>query len=50
MPKKRKPRSQSDHTRPSRPRPDDVQRVKDFLIRQGEKNHCCRNLEFSFRA
>jgi ribonuclease R len=46
MPKKRKPRSQSDHTRPSRPRPDDVQRVKDFLIRQGEKTIAAEILNF----
>ncbi len=46
MPKKRKPRSHSNHTGSSRPRPDDVARVKDFLIRQGEKTIAAEILNF----
>jgi ribonuclease R len=46
MPKKRKPRSNSKRTGSNRPRPDDIERVKEFLIRQGEKTIAAEILNF----
>ncbi len=46
MPKKRKPRSHSNRTGSNRPRPDDIERVKEFLIRQGEKTIAAEILNF----
>ncbi len=46
MAKKRKQRKKHHDERPTRPRPDDVKRVKDFLIRQGEKTIAAEILNF----
>lgn len=46
MPKKRRRHKKTSQSAPCRPRPDDMVRVKDFLIRQGEKTTAAEILTF----